>query len=233
MRISDVARVGDYVMYSSDVTYFSTSVGEAGTNGRQSFEPAKTKTWRVLTNCDGYVEVVGVNELHKLFLQGENGYRNVVAVLNQICTAYVNRRHAVSARSLGTNEESISKANEILTFENVFNTRYRWKTNATLDDENHLSDAKIVLDNSFFSKGSGWIWLGSRSVDLKDDRCGFAVKAITPEGKVEDIPLCMDYSDGRHYNMFECCHVCPVIRLRNDITVVSGDGSRDNPYVLA
>ena len=153
-----------------------------------------------------------------------------MAFLNKVCSAYVNRRYAVSARSLGASEKSIAKVNDVLTFSNVFNTRC---DNSTLADDYFELDAKITLSNGFFNRGNGWIWLASRSVELKEDRCGFAVNAITPEGKIESIPLMMDYSDGRHYNLFECCHVCPVVKLREEVNVVSGDGTKHNPYVLA
>jgi len=233
VRITDVARVGEYVLYSPDVTYVSFCVEDSGTTTRQNCVPSKIKEWRVLNNCNGHVELVSVQDMPKMFLQGETGYRNAVAFLNKVCSAYVNRRHAVSARSLGTSEKSISKVNDALTFENIFNTKYAWKTNRTLNDDYFEPDVKTTLHNGFFTRGNGWIWLGSRSVELKDDRCGFAVKAITPEGNVENIPLCMDYSDGRHYNLFECCHVCPVVKLREEVDVVSGDGTKNNPYVLA
>ena len=232
MRITDVAKVGDYVLYSPDVSYVSFCSEESGTTSRQICEPSKTKEWRVLNNCHGYVELVSVQDMPKVFVQGETGYKNVVAFLNKVCSAYVNLRHAVSARSLGTSVISISRVNDTLTFENIFNTRYAWKTSQTLDDNYFEPDVKTIFNNGFFTRRNGWIWLGSRSVDLKEDRCGLAVKAITPEGKIESIPLYWNYSNGRHYNLFECCHVCPVVKLREDVTVVSGDGSRENPYVL-
>ena len=73
MRIIDVARIGDYVLYSPDVTYVSFCVEDSGTNNRQSCEPSKIKEWRVLDNCYGYVELVSVQDMPKFFCRESMG----------------------------------------------------------------------------------------------------------------------------------------------------------------
>lgn len=110
-KLSDIVKVGDYVDYKveSGKTYTSTS-DKTGIDKDQIFETTGNEKWRVLSiEDDGSVNLVSAEGIRTKFekkysLYGENGYINGVEELDNISKIYATGKHAVSGRSLKTDD---------------------------------------------------------------------------------------------------------------------------------
>ena len=228
MRIIDVAKVGDYVLYATNRAGFSVTADESGSNFNQYFNPSSLFCWKVFKNDGENLEIIPCCNIPNLMLSGARGYMNSISILNGLASAFVNTHFAESARNLGSRGAQPQMITDSCVIESVDCIQ---EFDAIGDDVAE-EDAKILTDNSLIPVKNFGIWAAKRGNGIIRSSHGFGVYVMNRNGKLELIPLYCYLADNKNYSTFSCSPICPIVKLKKDVLVKSGDGTSKKPYVL-
>ena len=236
MRITDVAKVGDYVLYVPNRACFSVTADESGSKFTQYFYPSSLGGWRVFQNDGEHVEIALNCTLPDLVLNGARGYANCISILNNLANSCVNPNFAESGRSLGSKgtkaemityscladadvEYVVKKINELQHFDAV--------KDCCIEE-----DLKILSENALLHVGNFGVWLASRGIQITPRGKGFGVYVMYSEEVKDVVPLYCSVLDNKNYETFMHSKIYPIVKLKKDVLVKSGDGTSNKPYVL-
>lgn len=154
-----------------------------------------------------------------------NGYNDFVGYLNALSEQYIDNTKAVSARHFG----SLPKTPYI-----------NASVSGEVKDSNYYSDKKIYeeyLSGDFIKNNKAEdFWMASRTFmntneSLEEDYDYHYVYYILNSGKLKSTSVEMTMMDGFSY--FEkTSNLMPVISVKSNLKVISGDGSKAKPWVL-
>ena len=165
---------------------------------------------------------------------GLNDYNNIITKLNNAVSKYLNTTYASSVRSMGTHPDAPT-LDEAGIYAGIVNAEHYEPYRGTMKDtdEHYLTDYNQIVSLGIESIGETYL-LASRVVNLGTDRLDFCVREISSKGVLSDI-YCAGFSipRGRVSVHVTDIYVRPVITLKNEIKVVSGDGSLEKPYTLS
>lgn len=240
--LKDVVKIGDYVDYKPVDEKFSMTNEQTGTS-ETSFQTGEYDGgWRIMYNDNEkglqIISTRGVTQW--LTLSGKFGYTNMVDTLNDFCNHYANNKNvAVSGRCLGSNPTSPSDTS---------GTEEHFSAGALkVADENYKYDLDTINQYSLHSPGEKTL-LASRYTDVKDNLNRYCIRTISTSGDLSNDSNVlyftattqeietgvktyygMDTNTGLPSNGY----VRPVITLKQDVKIKEGDGTKDNPYILA
>ncbi len=217
----DEVEVGDYIKYIPTKTSYSVDSSETGDFATQKFNPRETTNW-IVYNTDNGVEIINEGSVGSLTLKGANGYKNAVAVLNELSTQYINSNLAKKARSIGSANDSIAHITSELEYGN---------NEADYADNNYEDDVNKIKGNNLLDSNDS-IWLASRNFESDENWDKYFVRSLMSVGEFDDSNL---YSISQYGTEQETAYtrgVKVVVTLKDDIQIISGDGSKENPYVL-
>ena len=242
--LKDVVKIGDYVVYESIEEDFTMTKNETGDSTDLKFNTNEYKdNWRAMYNDDenGLQIISTTGVTHRLTLEGKFGYNNAVDTLNSFCNHYANNKdYAISGRCLGSNPTSSKDS---------AGTQEHFSAGALkVADENYRKDLEVINNNSLHSGGERTL-LASRYIDQKSGLNNYYLRYITSSGDLENNSRIL-YSTAttpeieagvkNYYSMntnkgymVSGESVRAIITLKQDVKVKGGDGTKDNPYLLA
>lgn len=242
--LKDVIKIGDYIQYEPIEEYFTITKDETGDSTDSKFNTSEYKgTWRAMYNDDenGLQIISATGVTSRLTLQGKFGYNNAVDTLNSFCNHYANNKDfAISGRCLGSDPISSKDNSE---------TQEHFSAGALkVADENYKKDWDVINNNSLHSGGERTL-LASRYTDQKSGLNNYYLRYITSSGDLENNSRIL-YSTAttpeieagikKYYSMstnngyiVSGEFVRAIITLQQDVKVKGGDGTKDNPYLLA
>lgn len=241
--LKDVAKIGDYVDYEPIEENFTMSSEETGESDK-SFQTSDYKNgWKIIYNdTDNGLQIISSRGITSSFsLSGKFGYNNAVDTLNNFCNHYANNKDfAVSGRCLGSNPKE-TKDNS--TTEEHFSAGAMkladeyYKTDIEILKQNsslHSLGENTILASRYKGEQGGLFKYCLRSIDsngnLKEDSMNlcFTAKTLETEQGVKQF-YSMDTNTGYSITGYTRA----VITLKQDVKVKGGDGTKDNPYILA
>ena len=249
-----ILKTGDYVRYEPTSQTYTMTTTQTGYSSSQTFNTADaTKLWQVLYNNDTYgIQITSSESVASLGLgtkknqtNSSNAYNNGIVTLNTMCANYVNKKYAVSARSIGSNPSnpnsgSTTKANVSSIRDGASNKLYNRDTNYTTDVE-AMASATSQNSSGITIIGSDY-FLASRYVYKTSDHYSFYInyinnstgKTLSGDGNTTyRINAC---SDGAGWSSSwagtATKGVRPVVKLADGIKVTTGKGTINNPYIL-
>lgn len=243
--LKDVVKIGDYVQYEPIEEEFTMTKSETGYDIDQKFKTSKyTGNWRAMYNdTDNGLQIISTSGVQNwVVLGGKFGYNNAIDTLNSFCNHYANNKDfAISGRCLGTNPKSPKDNTE---------TEEHYSAGAMkILDENYKYDMDILNQYSLHSVGeettlasrntlveSGWKTYSLRCIsssgDLKNDNLdlySIVEKQEIEQGMKAISPTTNTSRDARTNSQY----VRPIITLKQEVKIKGGDGTKDNPYILA
>ncbi len=172
------------------------------------------------------------------FKKAATSYNNVVDNLNKRAKIYMDEKGiATDARCLG----SISTLTSDSKFQgdtsgmwsgiDTYLETYSWNNKFKNTDTNYSEDVKQLNDLEL-NVSSGRIWLASRYVYSRSDGASFRMRTVDAKGGVGNDYLCYVDSGGAVRSIKPSYGFRPVFLLPFNVTIISGDGSSKNPYVI-
>ena len=240
--LKDVVKIGDYIDYKPVDEKFSMTNEQTGTS-ETSFQTGEYDGgWRIMYNDnENGLQIISTRGVTQwLTLSGKFGYNNMVDTLNDFCNHYANNTNvAISGRCLGSNPTSPSDTS---------GTEEHFSAGAIkVADENYKYDFDTINQYSLHSPGETTL-LASRYTDIEDGLNRYCIRTISTSGDLSndsDVLYLtattqeieagvktyygMDTNAGLPSNGY----VRPVITLKQDVKIKEGDGTKDNPYILA
>ncbi len=217
--------VGDYISYKATSENYEISSSLTYYASNQSINPSELDLWRVIKiNDDDSIEIVSVNvSSATVHIKGFYGYVYYVNILNQIAKQYINTNYASDARILGYSNQA-GRLND------VYN--YRGDEGYT-DDINAVNDAFGTLVATTNDGTEATYWLGSRHYVYYDayPKDTWHGRVIWTDGTLSKAKL---YEFGTYdNNEFDAWNsIRPVVVLKSDSQIKTGDGTQNNPYQL-
>ena len=242
---------GDYVLYTPINQSYTVSTSQTGYSSNQTFNTGdSTNLWQILYNDDTYgLQITSSKSVATLGLgvsgninSARAGYNNIITTLNNISSNYINTAYATSARSIGSNP--LDPADRITGYFTVpsswtsggytgFKTRDSYYTtdstamkNATSKNASGIS----IIDREYYmaSREVGWD---------PNDHAIFYVRTMNTAGNVVAstgrIAACSDGGGLASVWMTTCTSgVRPVVSLIRDISIIGGNGTQEEPYIL-
>ena len=246
-------QVGDYIEYDQGTGTFNVDTSQTGYDKTQTFDKtAYNGVWRVLYADSSKIEIISQGKvIENLYLKGKAGYNNILKTLNNISNQYTNNKYAIRGRTFGSNPENPSLDTTKKAYEECYNSvdtnlietyfpdALGTSTYLTDDWVYHNEDRNALIyfeDEILPSLANTWVpirrfdsWccclrfeishLTYICSSINPERSNFLYEIKDEEGiKIEDEP--------------DTNGVCPVISLKLNCHVESGDGTEYDPWIL-
>lgn len=254
VKLIDVVEYGDYVWYEPTEKEYTVGKDKTGFSTDQTFSTStSTNLWRILYDDEEHgMQIVPTENVITLQLGTDGqlacsraGYNNIIEVLNNISDEYINE-YAESARSIGS--DPANRDDRITTYYTVpsnwpggsytgfkeTDTYYESDIAKMQEVDEATSDKISVTDAEYY--------LASRhsSPYYEDgtlDGVIFYIRTVNTSGTMVDasgrIGACSDGAGLTSTWMITSkAGVRPVIKLKDTVKIVSGTGTRDNPYII-
>ena len=250
---------GKYVTITPDLTEYLISKEDSGYDDDQTINPKELTLWRIIkTNEDGSFDAVSEYTSSKnIILKGEQGYKNLVDTLVKIGSSYINTTYTTKSRIMGydnqtsTLTQSITSDNTPL---NVTSTTLliegdgREYLNGLGGDNLYIKDyllVKNIYKNNPTTYGSSGLigynvntkekdtyYLPSRIYFSKSNKnYSFNSLIIDTDGALNrENPLYKYYNEWE--SLETSAKIRPIITIKKDVTISSGNGLKNNPYIL-
>ena len=231
-----VLKAGDYVQYTPTSKSFSMTTAQTGHSTAQSFATGDyTGLWQVLYNdSTNGLQLISADSVGYLYIKGATGYNKILTTLNTFCKNYENSTFTItdSGRTVGSNPTSSSTdttTNESL----VFNTSTGLKSADTRYTTDYEAMKKATSQNaSGIQNIGGYYWLPSRKVFKTSDVGYFSIYTVANGGEVEYRRMKDMYVTGSNYEFEYAYGVRPVVKIKDGIKAIRGNGSSSNPYQI-
>ena len=246
--------LGKYVSITPSASTFTIAPSLTGSTSSKTITPNELTKWRIIKVNACNVEVVSEYTSSKdVYFKGINGYRNFVGTLNIIASSYENPSFTVGSRMMGYDGQT-EFINDISAFDGSTNNYPSTTTTSSpksgtgeeysggvLGDTLYLSDYQAV--NSVYGYTYAYdvsatstkkiYWLASRRYNYGSATSFYFLgRDIDTNGYgwISYGTLCNYNSSwavsGNAYR------VRPILILKSGLTVKSGSGTLDSPYVL-
>lgn len=245
--LKDIVKIGDYIEYKPIDEEFTMTKNETGDSYDVKFETSEYKgNWRVIYNDEQnglqIISTTGVTS--RLRLSGKFGYNNSVDTLNSFCNHFANNKDfAISGRCIGSNP--VSPKDNAQTEEHYSSGALK------LTDENYKYDIDVINKYSLHSAGEETL-LASRyskkegndtvyqtymylrnistSGDIKEE--GELLYSV-PSEEMQTMAQSISNMDMTNSHTTMSNYIRPIITLKQEVKIKGGDGTKDNPYILA
>ena len=159
-----------------------------------------------------------------------NSYNNMINILNDATSDYLNTTYADKVRCVGSNPNNPSyDTAEMLITDYNYMSRYDGKFKN--EDENYSADwlqmnALDIHDIDYD------YWLASRTLYSDSEDSSFGGRFVYADGSRSNENICYINSFGDEYSFGPTFGLRPVFHLKSGLKVTGGNGSSNNPYTL-
>ena len=162
------------------------------------------------------------------FTLSMNQYNDVINILNNTTSKYLNITYAESVRCIGSvpDNPSYDGAGMHIT---QFGGSYSGDLKDT--DENYLSDWDRLINLNIYNIESTY-WLASRYVYPQPNYSYYYVRSVNASGGLTSSMLCNANYKTSIYGYTHSLGLRPVFTLKSDIKVTGGTGEPGDPYTL-
>jgi len=217
-ELSTCVTFDDYIHSIPDRDFCVVSMLESGYYEEQKFDLKKATLWKVVAIDNEYIYAVSAESLGELKLSGLAGYENCISILRQLSIACMNDS-TIAATALGNGCKEQIHIDDIT------------KVQVEPPYSNEVNVDQEILD-ALKNKSRNGIWLAARALSISNGYYYFGVKVLK-NGKVVDSEyLNKSYIAGTVDSKTVCYDVFPVLCFKPWAKIQSGDGSKENPYVL-
>lgn len=215
----DILKPGDYIAYNSNSVY--------------------TGLWRVLydgtTEDNDYrIEIISECSVRNVTLGGQScevakkSYANCIEILNSICNNYLNKKYASFARCVGTNPLNPQEYDRI-------NKDFVGDTEEIreqeLNQKLYVKDEELLKSLNMLYIFESY-WLASRKYYYFENTINFTIRYICNIFQIQEALLYSEDCQGYAYADYESNGLRPVITLKPTNKIISGEGTKQSPYVL-
>lgn len=252
---AETLEIGKYVKIIPYSSSYTVSSELSGYSTDQEINPSELQLWRVIKIYDdGKVDVVSeYTSSMAIYFSGLVGYANYVGEMNKMSQQYMNSKYTVGARMIGYGGQT-----EYITDTDVFNDISKEFSTPNLitgtgeEYENGIFGDTLYLNDYLLIKGvygnlianavndptvAQNYWLASRyffhtynySPDLM-----LKGRSIDKNGDIENCSIVwhMSSSGFTSPHDFYPRYLRPILTLKSNLTISSGNGSKENPYNL-
>ena len=212
---------GDYIQLIPSSKNYVVSSSLTGYTD-QTINPSELTLWRVIKKNPCNVEVVSeYSTSREIGFSGTTGYANFVGAMNEIAKQYMNK-YTSGARMIGYNGQT-EYLKDTSEFGGSGDTLY-------LNDYSLLTD---IYGNAKTSKvgatTTSSYWISSRAIDNNNYRA----RVVGSNGTiyVSSSYICRFESDD-WISGDQFYAVRPVLILKSGLTITSGSGTKESPYIL-
>mgnify|MGYP001861091544 CR=1 FL=1 len=257
--------IGDYVKFSPGNANYIVSKDYSGNSSNITISVSNTQdiSWKVLDvdSGSGEIKLVPTNlSSMNLTVYGENGYNNIVKLLNDICnTLFSDEEKGVRARNINiTDIEKIASNIDELKGDN-YNTEkaYRQATYPGIisaeSNENsqekfitgHRTAVELVTNQTYYQGQiqyknqnysnilpTGTYWLSSRAVQNSASTADFYGRIITVNGNGMTLSGTKMYDSAGNATNTKTYSILPIIIINNNAVITDGDGSQGKPFYI-
>ncbi len=211
-ELEEKLKIGDYISYIPENTSYTIKKEDTYYSADQTIRPSELNLWRVIRkNVDGTVDIVSEyissNQIHiGTNTSKEIAYQNYIDILNKIASSYETEEYTITSRHTG--------------YDNTQALGVLPNTNSSLDNG-------YIVDMDLIKEAVGFI-TARRAGTTQYLGYWLASRDATTTGRV------LNNSGGFtsfHLNGY-CTYVRPIVVLRADLKILSGNGQEDAPYQL-
>ncbi len=160
-----------------------------------------------------------------------NEYNDVINILNNATSKYLNITYAESVRSVGSVPNNPSYDEAGMFMDKYFTSGYSGKLKDT--DTNYTTDWNQMKVLNIHNIAEDY-WLASRTVSAGVSANTFRVRYMW--GRGDNLPIGAGLCEPRtndDYSYSNTYGLRPVFHLKSGIKVTGGNGSSDSPYTLS
>lgn len=236
-RIKTV-KVGDYISMRPTTASFTTNKSITGYSTNQTIKPQELNLWRVLKiNEDSTIDTISeYTSSNYVTLYGITGYSNLVGYLNELAKQYENSTYTVGSRIVGYSNQTLVINSTAKYYENPPNCEIDNAESYGCGDDGYLDDIKLIEDvygtvsaNCVGTGNNCSYWIGSRSFVNRGASkwawYGMTTNNTNGYSSVKMFQYPWEYSNVNGY-------IRPIVVLKSDLTIRSGNGTKNNPYVI-
>lgn len=257
--------IGDYVKFAPGNANYMVSKDYSGNSSNVTISVQNTQNliWRVLDvdSGSGEIKLIPTNlSSMNLTVYGENGYNNMVKLLNDICnTLFSDEEKGVKARNINiTDIEKIASNIDELKGEN-YNTKKTYsqatypgiisaesdessqekfvtgnRTSNELVTKQTYYQGQIQYKNQNYSNiiPTGTYWLSSRAVQNGTSTADFYGRIITVNGNGMTLSGTKMYDSAGNATDTKTYSILPVLIINNDTMITDGDGTQAKPFYI-
>lgn len=258
--LSNMVKIGDYVLLESNTTQYNIAKEKSGYENNQSINTNNLKLWRVISiNKDLTVDVVSEYlPKDEIIISGLIGYNNYVGLLNEIAFEYGNSKFVEKARNVGYSNQR-DNVEVIKSFNNLMSKKWpEIKKNESIEtiielttDDNYSNDLELIQkavgtiqaspESTLEHKYTGYFRYLISSRDAEYNSLFPYIKLYLREVNENTTDIyniskteiydCSDMnSNGCESISTVSERIRPILTLKHNIFIDSGDGSKDSPY---
>lgn len=257
--------MGDYVKFSPGNANYIVSKDYSGNSSNITISVSNTQdiSWKVLDidSGSGEIKLIPTNlSSMNLTVYGENGYNNIVKLLNDICnTLFSDEEKGVKARNInitdiekiasnidelkGDNyntEKAYSQATypEIISAGSNENSQEKFvtghRTSVELVTKQTYYQGQIQYKNQNYSNilPTGTYWLSSRAVQNSANTADFYGRIITVNGNGITLSGTKMYDSAGNATETKTYSILPIIIINNNAVITDGNGSQGKPFYI-
>ncbi|MBR2828423.1 MAG: hypothetical protein IKE70_04250 [Bacilli bacterium] len=255
-------KLGDYFTLVPDASTFTIKKETTGCDTDQTITPNELTLWRVIDiHSDGSVDAVSEYlSSTDVGFKGVQGYANFVGGLQTIAASYAKTGYTIATRMMGyagqtstivdTSEfdGTIDPPTSGTSTPDLTTGTGQEYSGGVLGDTLYLKDYQLVRNvyksdtTTYGSTGlkayrvgtttTKFYYLASRKFYQDDSQTRFYGRYVNSSGNITYADMMRYYiyhwSDGEQSEA-----VRPIITLKSDVSIASGSGTKDNPYILS
>ncbi len=248
--------LGDYITLVPDASNYSVVKADTG-YGSQSITPNELTLWRVIdVHQDGSVDAVSEYvSSTDVYFEGAIGYTQLVGTLQNMASSYAKDGYTIATRMMGYDGQTLV-IQDTSAYDGTTTTRPTGdrgsvepttgvgeefdNAGGVLGDTLYLKDYQLVKNvyNTVVANKVGTTtptpyWLASRSYSSSDaTHFVFSGRYVDANGDIYNKNNIRNFLDTRFYNYMYASALRPIITLSSNVTVASGSGDINNPYIL-
>ena len=254
-NLSYQVKLGDYISMTPTLTTFTTDSWVTG-GASITFNPSKTKVWRVIKiNSDKTIEVVS-DKIPFMVIDYVNmrGYTNFIGYANLLASKFENSKYTINSRAMGFNGQTEYLDYQSLEIhQSIFleESKFICKTTTVDNSKEHLGCGDLLYKNDvdLVNNALGDLKaslegrdntysdyrLASRKVIYDPNSVNILVwgsAIVSSAGEIDFGPM--------HNNCTATCgnstlsaSIRPILTLKANINIESGNGTSSLPYILA
>lgn len=233
--------IGSYILYQPSSTSSTVLASDSGYTSNQTYNPSSITSWKVFKNNNGQLDIISSESVGDLTLSGETGYAKAVYTLNNMCSNYVNTTYATNGRSLGCVLGSSMEIIDTDTYPLTWGYTYaQGNKGFPYTDTYYEEDMSIIntsINGSYPLRHTGdmEIWLASRDLYAYASHANFQIRKLSNNNSPDKKNLYIHASpsaSGGTMPYSNSCGVRPIISLKSALSIISGTGTEEDPYVV-
>jgi len=139
-----------------------------------------TGKWKVLYVDTNKIEIISEGSVGNLYLQGKDGYNNLVSTLNTMSSYYINTSYANTARGVGSNRTDPAGRSELFT--SPFYAYIEQYANDYIKNDSYYMEDITAMENANTKALGEKYWLAGRDVVTSSTAANFNGRYVLEGG---------------------------------------------------